>query len=473
MTTLKKYLNEIKNKNIHVIGVSGTEGAEIALFLKQHQLKNVTLHDFAKTQAEFEQSFTSSHKQQKPATTEDKLLKLNQLEYPLHLQSSYLENIETADLIFVPQSWYLYPQNSILNQLKNKIQFSSITNLYLELAPCKIIGITGSNGKSTTTFLTHHLLSQNPNQTVHLTGNDRQANQILSIIDTISPDSIIVAEISNRQLLNTPPLAPDIAILTNITENHLSEHKDFQEYIDLKANITKFQKPNNTFIYNTDNEICAQISKSSQAETFGFGQSQTNNCYFDAGSIYINQKPIIKLSELKIRGTHNYYNACAAILAALKVGINEKQIIQGLKTFTGLPQRIEFVRTYNNLNFYDDRQGTAIDATVQAINTLRDLPITLIIGGTNKAKDLTPLLEAIIGNISVIGIESPFVNELKPEIKTMTIVKNLPEAIKKALAISASKTNILFSPACEYGPYFNPLKEHPDAEKYQEIINKL
>ena len=482
MTKLKSYLAEIKNKNIHILGVSGAEGADIALFLNKYGISQATLHDTSDTLESFTNSFNKSHSKQNPEQVATKLQKLTSLPYTLNLKENYLKNIDQAELIFVPQSWFMYKENQVINSLSPKPEISSISKLYLQLAPCKVVGITGSNGKSTTTFLTHKLLSQNPNSKVYLTGNDRQASQILDIFEQIKPEDIIVTEISNRQLLETHPYSPDIAILTNITENHLTEHKDFQEYADVKAKITKFQTPDQHFIYTPNDEMSRYVAKNTRAKLHTFGnQNAANpnltplNCYFDDYQIYYNSEPIISLSDLPLKGNHNFMNICAAITAAKLFNISNEQIIAALKSFTGLPQRVEHIFTINNIDFYDDRQGTSLDATLQAINTLSDKPTTLILGGLNKAKNIKPLIDLLqANNIQPIGIESPFVSELiEANCPNLTTVSTLTEAIQTAKLITSPGSNILFSPACEYGPYFNPLPVHQDAENFNQLSKQI
>ena len=482
MTKLKSYLAEIKNKNIHILGASGAEGAEIALFLHKNGLSKVTLHDTSDSTESFQNSFNKSHSKQNPEQVAIKLKKLTELPYELNLKQDYLKNIDQADLIFVPQSWFMYKENRIINSLSPKPEISSIAKLYLQLAPCKVVGITGSNGKSTTTFLTHKLLSQDTKSKVYLTGNDRQASQILDIFEQINPEDIIVTEISNRQLLETHPYSPDIAILTNITENHLTEHKDFQEYADLKAKITKYQTPDQHFIYTPNDEMSRYVAKNTLAKLHTFGNQNASNpnltplnCYFDDEQIYYNQEPLIDLSSLNLKGNHNFMNICAAITAAKLLGISNEQIATALQSFTGLPQRVEHIFTINNIDFYDDRQGTSLDATLQAINTVSTKPTTLILGGLNKAKNIQPLIELLqTTKIQTIGIESPFVSELvQANCPNLTLVKTLTEGLQAAKQITAPGSNILFSPACEYGPYFNPLPGYEDAENFNQLSKQI
>lgn len=471
MKTLKNFLKDLENKEIHVVGASGTEGSEIAIFLSENNIKNIVLHDFCTDLNSYYSSFESAHKSQ--VGYKAKFVKFKNLSYKQNLRSTYLQGIEKADLIFVPQSWYIYKANKILHELKGKIPFSTLTKLYLEYAQCPVVGITGSNGKSTTTFLIHHIVSSNKDKISYLTGNDRQSSQILSQLDAIKSTDVIISEISNRQLVDITSFSPHIAVLTNISENHLAEHASYQEYIDTKAKITMYQSPLDYFIYNLDNEHCQVIASKSKAKKLTFsGIDSTANAFFDQDYLYLNQVPIIKISEFPLPGRHNLYNAAAAILVTDLLNTPIKKITSQLKTFLGLPNRIQKIAEFNGLTFYNDRQGTAIDATVKALEALKD-PITLIVGGQNKGMHILPLIKVIESkNVRLIGIDSPFTQELLQTIN-LEVVATLTEAVNLSLKTTFKPVNILFSPACEYGPYFNPLPGYEDAENFTEIVYSL
>ena len=458
MTKLKKFLAKLSQyQNIHVVGASGTEGSEIAIFLHKHTTQKITLHDYANSPETFRQNFNSSHASLPKDTANSKWQKLQNLPNTLNLSSNYLKEIEDADLIFVPQSWYLYPQNSKLHALKDKIPFSSMTRLYLELFEGTTIGITGSNGKSTTTALIYHLLKSHYPHAVSIVGNDRRTPQLLESLESFTPQDLLVLEISNRQLVDTEGVSPQIAVLTNITENHLAEHKNFAEYIYYKSRIFLYQSASDHAILNANDPVSLSLQdKVPSTLTF-----------------FKNLDPKIQYPNFTLSGAHNAQNLSAAIEVAHLFNISDAQINDSLSSFSPLPGRAEIIRKTPDLIFINDRQGTATDATIKAIQSLRG-NITLIFGGINKGMPTEKLCEVIRQfNVLPIGIQSPFIDECAPQLPTMIKSSTLSEAVHLACEKTTKPGTIIFSPACEYGPYFSSTPGHPDAENFAAIVKNL
>jgi len=460
MTILKTFLNSIKDQNIHIIGVSGTEGSEIALFLHQNQIQNVTLHDFS-TSDQFIQSIRKAQYGLKPNDLESRINQISLLPYSINFHKNYLKDIEQADLIYAPQSWNLYPQNKKLDSLQNKI--STITELYLKLLPHNIIGVTGSNGKSTTTNMIHHILKYNKIQS-YLTGNDRRAYPLLTKIKNLHKNDWIIMEISNRQL-NQIQISPHIAVLLNITENHLDEYKNnLNQYIQSKSNIFNFQTKNDYCIYNLDNSLIKKLESNILSQKFPYKLKIQNN------SLIVNNCSI-PLNTLQIHGDHNYSNLSAAILATQLTGLSNDQIITACQNFQGIKDRQETISCIDQITYINDRQGTSVDATLQAVNTLPQ-PLILIFGGENKSMPLETLATAINQNCDVaIGIDSPFVQEIKPLLKNLIITSSTQEAFKIAHQKAKQPSTVVFSPACSYGPYFSAHPElNPSFNNFKEYM---
>lgn len=462
MTKLNDYLDSIRNKKIHVVGVAGTEGSEIALFLNKHGIQNVTLHDFSKAE-EFIHNIRTFQYGIPHNILENRIDQISFLPYQIHYQKTYLKNIKKADIIFVPQSWNEYPQNKPLKKLSDK--FSSLTELYLNLLPQKIIGITGSNGKTTTSFLTHHILKE-CGLKAHLTGNDRRAIPILNKIEEFTDQDWIVIEISNRQLEQIQ-VSAHISVLLNITENHLDEYKNFNEYIQAKARIFKFQNQNDHCFLNLDDPVTSKLKDQVPSQLHPYRLNlEGENLIIGNLSIPIN--------SLKIQGKHNYSNLTVAIKIAQLLDLPGSKIIQAAQNFTSIPDRQEIVATKNQITYINDRQGTAVDATIKAVENLPK-PLTLIFGGENKGMSVKALAAAINQNCDLaIGIESPFVNEIKTHLHNLQTVKTLTEAIQLAHQKSQKPGTVVFSPACDYGPYFI---QHPEKNSdyldFKKIVQEL
>ncbi len=373
MTKLEKLLEELKGySNIHVVGTSGDEGAEIAAFLVKNGIP-FTGHDFASNPSE------------------------------------YLRDIDQADLLFVPQSWYLYEANSPINNLSTPLK--TVTQLHYQLFKDQMIGVTGSAGKSTVAAMIHHLIPGSI-----LIGNDRNSGTILDKADEVPPDTWIVTETSNRQLMTLED-SPKIGVITNITPNHVNEHHSLCEYKKIKLKL----------ISSSEHKIVNE-------------------------NLELDQKDIITFTGKN----HIEANQNAALAVAEIVGTPGN-----LENFEPLKQRLELIHETDGLTFYDDRQGTAVDSTIQALHTLEP-PITLIFGGANKDMPIEELAKTINEFCELaIGIESPFTSEIAPLLDDLIIVKTMTEAVEEAKK-SERPSSVLFSPACEYGPYFAPLKGHED-----------
>lgn len=383
-----KYINSLKDKNIHVLGAAGAEGAAIIDFLYSYGIKNITGHDFQDDLSAFRHRFKQTHPTLDAKHRASKLKSIINQDVKLCFKSNYLEGILQADLIFLISSWYIYPPNFplIKQALDKKIPTSNMTKLYFDLAPCSIIGITGSQGKSTTTALITDIL-KNAGKNVYTAGNERGIyGQFLDQIENINKNDLIVLEISNRQLFTGIGKSPHIAVITNIYPNHIEEHGSYKNYISTKKNILKYQQKNDFAIINADNLQTKKLLKYSKATTIPFSLKEKLSigaCIRD-NNIYLNNKPIHPINEIKLLGTHNLSNILAAIAAVSCLKIPNKYIAQTLKTFTGISHRQEKVAEINEISIIDDLKSTTPTSTISAINSFPSKKIHLIIGGDHK-----------------------------------------------------------------------------------------
>lgn len=467
------------NKKIHVIGIAGIEGSDIALFLKKIgcQEKDVVLHqlsDQEKFQKEFYR-YNQGFSEEELSTRFEQLINSG---FQLNFGKDYLKDIQDAEIIFAPQSWYIYPSNKELFNYQDKI--TTITNLYFQLIPCPIISVTGSNGKSTTTQLIYEIVKHSSKYKAWITGNDRSTPSLLLKLDDISPNDILVTETSNRQLNFLQGHKPHIAVITNITDNHLTEYDTFQDYANIKRKLFENQDQNDHLIINIDNPELNKLKDkptTPQKHTISL-EDNTTNAYLKDETFYYNNEEICTLDDINILGSHNHQNILQAITAAKLLNISNQEIKEALQNFYGLPNRCQLVHKKDNLTFINDRQGTAVDATVQAIKSLPK-PLILIFGGMNKGMSTEEIGEMMnLPDVHNIGIKSPFTDELKPRLKNYTEVETMTEAVQKSQEIAETsfpnqKTIVLFSPGCEYGPYFNPLPGYEDAEKFNDLTKTL
>ena len=262
----------------------------------------------------------------------------------------------------------------------------------MKMAPCKIIGITGSDGKTTTTTLTYEVL-KNAGYTCHLGGNI--GIPLFTKLNEIKPEDIIVLELSSFQLMEID-ISPNIAAITNITPNHLNVHKDYQEYCNAKKNIFMNQDENGILVLNADNEITKNCKKESNGKVILFSSEQKleDGYILDKDGIIKEcedgiRRHVIDSKDLKLKGIHNYQNICT-VLALTKTLVKTDDAIETIKEFEGVHHRLELVRNLNQVEWYNDSASTSPTRGISALNAF-DKEIILIAGGADKNLDYTPI----------------------------------------------------------------------------------
>ena len=336
--------------------------------------------------------------------------------------------------------------------------------MVLKLAPCKIIGVTGSDGKTTTTSLIYAIL-KDAGYNCFLGGNI--GIPLFTQIKNMTPNDIVVLEMSSFQLMDME-VSPNISVITNIAPNHLDIHKSYEEYIDSKKNIFKYQKENSTLVINYDNEITKKFVKEAKGNVIYFSSKNKldNGVIFDDGMI-------------KIWGVHNCENACAAIAATASLVSVEEQI-KTIQEFSGVEHRLELVRNINGVNWYNDSIGTSPSRTIAGLNSFNE-KIVLIAGGYDKHLDYTPIAKPIVDNVSKLilmgatadKIHDAVVKELTLEQKSMPIYhcSTLKETVELANKIVEKGEIVLFSPASASFDLFKNFAERGD--KFKELVNEL
>ncbi len=318
----------------------------------------------------------------------------------------------------------------------------------------KLIAITGSNGKTTTTMLTYHLL-KNAGINVGLAGNigDSFAKQVLE-----NRFDWYVLEISSFQLDNMYGFKADVAILLNITPDHLDRYNyDFQQYVNAKFRILQNMTSDDDFIYYAENEAIIHEIKDKHFNVNHLPIS-LKNIYKKGGYFLDNVLQIsndfatfgIAAEDLPIKGPHNALNAMAAVLAAQRVGLTNEQIRQGLMSFKSVPHRLELVRALNGVRFINDSKATNVDSVFYALNSF-DTPIILIIGGIDKGNDYTQI-EALVRQkvkaLICLGIDNSKIRSFfTPFVPLLSETQEISVAVKQAYDLAQSGDIVLLSPA--------------------------
>lgn len=288
----------------------------------------------------------------------------------------------------------------------------SATNEFFAKCPATIIGVTGSKGKGTTSSLIASILEA-ADKKVWLVGNIGIA--ALDVLSQIRPDDIVVYELSSFQLWDLER-SPQVAVVLMIEQEHLDVHRDMDEYIEAKAQITRWQTEDDLLIFNGSNEYSTRIADGSKARKISFPSSNEAHVQSYDDLFMYGTQPICKTSELRIPGEHNIGNAVAAIDAVWPFTQDIEAIKNGLNNFKGLPHRLAYVATVNDVEYYDDSIATTPGSAIAALQAFWNKPKVLILGGSYKGSDFSELARGLADQKQptraiLIGVEAARIAE--------------------------------------------------------------
>ncbi|MBU0477850.1 UDP-N-acetylmuramoyl-L-alanine--D-glutamate ligase [bacterium] len=351
----------------------------------------------------------------------------------------------------------------------SEIEFASWFSL------AKIIAITGTNGKTTTTILIKNMLKEAGYNTI-VAGNIGTA--LSEKVESLSKSDIIVAEISSFQLETITKFCPFISLVLNITPDHLDRYKNMTNYTRAKSLIFKNQTAKNFTIINYDDPIVRKFENTTKAHVSFFSRKiQTCNAFVKDGKISMRpdaeEKEICRLDELRIKSTHNLENMLATICVASIFKIDPGIMKTTLAKFIGLPHKTEFVNKINNVTFINDSKATNVDATKTAIeNTLS--PIILIMGGKHKGSSYTYLEQAIrnkVKHLILIGEAKDIIKKDIGGLVPLTYVYSMDDAVEEAFSLAVQNDTILLSPACSSFDMFQNYIERGNL--FKNAVNTL
>lgn len=303
------------------------------------------------------------------------VLELENMGCRLSLGEGYLEGLE-ADVVFRTPG--MHPGNPAIVKLRQQgAEITSEMEVFFEVAPCHLIAVTGSDGKTTTTTLISEMLKE-AGKTVWLGGNI--GTPLLPLCRQMKAEDYAVVELSSFQLMDMKR-SPQRAVVTNLAPNHLDVHKDMEEYVDAKKNIFRFQGKDDLLVLNADNDITSSFTGPGQ--THFFSRKKRTNCVFEeAGAIYRRGEKVLETKDILIPGTHNIENYMAAI-AAVDGLVDDDAIRTVAKTFGGVEHRIELVRVKDGVKFYNDSIASSPSRTIAGLRSFRE-KVILIAGGYDK-----------------------------------------------------------------------------------------
>ncbi len=352
--------------------------------------------------------------------------------------------------------------------------------LAYEVLEGEFIGVTGTNGKTTTTTLINLMLNEGlkaPRSFV--AGNIGVPAS--EVAQTIKADQIMVTELSSFQLLGTTELKPHIAVLTNIYEAHLDYHGNRHNYIEAKMNLVKNQTATDYFVVNWDTEEWRELSQRTQAQVVPFSRQGLSHegSYVQDGLIYFKEEQICPVAIIKIPGQHNVENALAAVAVAKIKGVSNEAIANVLRTFAGVRHRIQFVEEWQGRRFYNDSKATNIEATTVALQSFEQ-PIVLIAGGLDRGfvfDELVPLIKKDVKAMVVYGETADLMKDAGEKAGLSTIIKvnNLVEATQQAVKLSEPNEIVLLSPAAASWDQFKTFEDRGDLfiKTVEEITGKV
>ena len=394
----------------------------------------------------------------------------------LILGENYLEDLR-EDIIFrTPGMKYHLPQLEAAR--KRGAAVTSEMEVFFQLCPCKIYAVTGSDGKTTTTSIIAELLKAQ-GKTVHLGGNI--GKPLLPEIESIQPEDCAVVELSSFQLISMRE-SPDVAVVTNLSPNHLDVHKDMQEYIDAKKNILLHQGAFSRTVLNAGNEVAASFASQVRGDCWMFrrGAPVERGVWCDGETIYVHGQPLLPISQIRIPGWHNVENYMAAI-AAVWGDVEPQTIRRVAETFAGVEHRAEFVRELRGVKYYNDSIATSPTRVISGMLSLFPQKILLIAGGYDKHIPFEPLGPAVCDKVKTLILlgdtaqkiqdavqAAPQYQEGCPEILR---VDNMEQAVAAAAAHAQPGDIVSLSPACaafDLYPNFEVRGRH-----YKDIVNGL
>lgn len=398
----------------------------------------------------------------------------------MSLGKGYLNKLHGFDLILRSPS--CLPTVPELEEEANRGAIvTTEVELLMKMCPAEVIGVTGSDGKTTTTTLISEILKK-AGYNCYVGGNI--GTPLFTKLHEIMPDDKVVLELSSFQLMGME-VSPNISVITNITPNHLNVHKDYEEYIEAKKNIFKYQDRDGIVILNYDNEITRNCSAEVKGKVIFFSSKEKlDNGYIVDDDVIKEcddklRKHIVSTKELTIRGKHNYENICAAV-ATTKTLVDISTAIEVIKTFPGVEHRIEFVKEINGVKWYNDSASSTPSRTISGLNAF-DEEIVLIAGGADKNLDYTPIAKPILDKVKTLILMGQTSGKIFDAVKeaeenenkeiNIYMVNNLQQAVILAKRYSTPGQVVLFSPASTSFDMFKNMYDR--GHQFKDIVNKM
>lgn len=449
--TLKEYSEFVKGKNVTVIGI-GVSNMPLIKFLCKLGA-NVTARD-----------------KKEKTEIKDKAAELEKMGVKLVLGEKYLENI-TEQIIFKTPG--MRPDNPyLLDAVKNGSVLTSEMELFFELCPCKIFAVTGSDGKTTTTTLIYNIL-KHAGYTCYLGGNI--GRPLIGDIEEIGENDMAVLELSSFQLFSMKKSA-NVAVVTNLSPNHLDWHKDMAEYEEAKKNVYKFQTVQDKLIVNFDNEITREMFAEANGKALYFSRKTENGVHAANGVVKDeNGAEIMKVSDIKLPGNHNLENYLAAA-AATKDYVTFDDIKAVAKEFGGVEHRIELFHEFNGIKFYNDSIASSPTRTLAALNSFNQ-KLIMISGGYDKKIPFDEIGEPVQEKVKELVLVGATAEKIKAAVEKagnsthITVCTSFEDAVKTAYGYAKEGDIVILSPMCASFDLFDNFMQR--GNRFKSLVNSI
>lgn len=336
----------------------------------------------------------------------------------------------------------------------------------------KVIGITGTNGKTTTATMIYEMLKK-ASKSAYLLGN--VGYPVCSFLPILKDGDIAVIEVSDHQLCNVIDFKTNVSVLTNLSEAHLDFHGSYDAYKLTKKRIFNHHTSNDVAVLNLGDDDVMKLTSdiASTKKYFSSHVPNENGCSIINNYICYNNNPIIALEDINVKGMHNYENAMAAIIAVKEFGVSDDVIKQFLMTFGGVEHRLEYVKTLNGREFYNDSKATNVTSTQIALASFNK-PTILLLGGLDRGHSFDGLTE-YLKNVKLIVAFGQTKDRIKEFVTSRHVACEVTETLEEATDIAYKSSNegdvILLSPACASWGQFNNFEER--GRVFKEYVNKL
>ena len=339
-----------------------------------------------------------------------------------------------------------------------------------------VVAITGSNGKTTTTTLIGEILAKGGLKTL-VGGNI--GTPAISLVEKATPESVIVLEVSSFQLETIRSFRPKVAVVLNITPDHLDRHRTFAAYVDAKARIFENQQAEDFAVLNADDPTCVDLAPRTRAQAFWFSGKREveQGAFVRQGQVFLRrqgaEREVMAVAEIPLKGGHNVENVLAAICASELMGCDAVSIRKAVRDFKAVEHRLEYVATVRGVDYYNDSKATNVDATIKALESF-PANIHLILGGKDKGSDDTVLNKLLRQRVKCVYTIGAAAEKIQLHIKGATSIVaagSMETALKQASSAAQPGDIVLLAPACASFDQFQNYEHR--GRVFKELVRSL